>query len=130
MNIVIDGIPIPPSKLSPNARTHFAVKAKLTQLQREAAKLSAMHAVANLEDWQSFAFPWSEVVVETVWYRQTKRQMDRDNALACLKSTFDGFVDAGVLDDDRELIPLPVRFELDRENPRLVITLRRRESGK
>ena len=88
-----------------------------------------MHAVSCLEDWKAFNFPWLKVAIQPVWYRKTRRVIDADNALAMLKSTFDGIVDSGVLDDDRELIHLPIRFEHDKEFPRIEITLTKHTPG-
>ena len=122
-SITICDIPLPPTELSPNSRSHWRVKSKATKSQREVSFMLGQVAVRQLDDWKSYQFPWSEAVASVVWYRQRNAAIDRDNALAMLKSTFDGLTDAGLLTDDRGLVPLPIRFELDRLNPRVEVTL-------
>ena len=123
MKITITDIPIPPHALSPNARKHFRARAEAVKEQRAAAKICVYAEVAKLDNLESYGFPWSRVVVKPVWYRKTRREMDADNAGAMLKSTYDGFVDAELLNDDKYLVPMPVVFEHDPKNPRVEITV-------
>lgn len=121
--------PLPTRRLFPNARSHWRPKAKETSKNRNASRVAAISAVRSIKGWRSYGFPWSDVVVRITWYRKTRRVIDADNALAALKSTIDGVVDSAVLDDDRELIYLPIEFDLDKKNPRVEITLTKRVPG-
>jgi len=49
--------------------------------------------------------------------------MDADNALATLKSLFDGLQDAGIVANDRHLTHAPVLQYTDRKNPRVEIEI-------
>ena len=48
-----------------------------------------------------------------------------EGALASLKATFDGLVDAGLLHDDSALTHLPLVFLVDAKNPRVELLLKR-----
>ncbi len=50
------------------------------------------------------------------------------NALASLKTVFDGITDRGVLADDSPLTHAPIHFAIDRTDPRVEITIQREES--
>ncbi len=129
-SITIKDIPIPPSGLNPNnTNTHRMKKAGLIADQRAAACVYSQIAVYDMNDWRSAKFPWNKVASQVVWYRKERRIIDADNALASLKSTFDGIVDSGVLGDDKALIHLPIVFEYDKDNPRIEITLTKTIDG-
>ena len=110
-------IPIPHKALSPNARCHYMTKATKVKAARNCAYWFA--AVDSSCQPQR----WTNAISTVVWYTKTKRRPDADNALAMLKPTFDGLADAGVLANDRNLAHNPIRFEVDRENPRVEVTI-------
>lgn len=66
---------------------------------------------------------WSVAKVQCHFFHQVKRRRDGDNLLASMKSAFDGLVDAGVFTDDSGLIHLPVQKSIDKESPRVEITI-------
>ena len=94
---------VPDSDLSPNARVHHMVRARKARQMRQyvgwAAKADAP------------AKPIRGPVVLTVTIGWPKRRpgMDIDNATACLKSSIDGLVDAGFIEDDKQITELRVR---------------------
>lgn len=111
-------LPIPPKELSPNARPHFQAKAKKVKQYRNRAMLEVL---AQVPGGYKPMFKRAEVHID--WFTETARRMDGDNALACLKSAFDGVTDSGFLSDDRGLTHHPVRFEKDKDHPRVVLTI-------
>jgi len=111
-------LPLPPKELSPNARTYFIKKNKFTQQYRCIAKVAANYAKGR-----GFK-AWRKAETEIQWFTKTKKQPDPDNALATLKAGFDGIADAGIVTNDRGLSHRPIVFFVDKENPRVCITIR------
>lgn len=111
-------LPLPPKALSPNARVHWAAKHRATRAARGRAKIEALRAIGHA------ASPcWPTASARVTVYAKTRQRRDRDNLLASCKAYFDGIADAGVLADDSGLVHQPLRIELDRANPRLVIEI-------
>lgn len=81
------------------------------------AALFASHA--------SSAWPYrlESATVQATFYHKDKRRRDGDNLLAMLKPVWDGMVDAGVFVDDSGLTHLPVVKLVDKDNPRVEITV-------
>jgi crossover junction endodeoxyribonuclease RusA len=111
-------LPLPPRELSPNARVHWAAKARAVKAYRAVAYWEAMMAVPRRDRME-----WKEATAHVVYYKASARKMDADNILASLKASFDGLVDAGILADDAGLRHAPVRLVIDRANPRVEITI-------
>jgi crossover junction endodeoxyribonuclease RusA len=95
---------LPPKEVSPNSRSHWAVKSRARKLQREEAYLCAKAACANPPRW-------TLAEVESTFYVATMG--DRDNRIGSLKATLDGLADAGIVDNDRAFIPLPPKQVID-----------------
>lgn len=110
-------LPLPDRRLSPNARVCWQAKARAVKTYRSAAFFVA----------QQFPARWEQAECEATFYFKDKRRRDRDNLLASLKSAFDGIASAGVVNDDADIVYLPVRLEVDRDEPRVEIRLRRSE---
>lgn len=118
-------LPLPARVLSPNAppgsiggRIRKAAAAKrLRRLSRQAAE------AAGIENG-----PWPLASVSAVFYHKQERRRDTDNYMAMLKPAYDGLVDAGILIDDdwKHLKREEPRFEIDKENPRVELTVARR----
>ena len=106
-------LPLPDRNLSPNARIHWTQKSKLTKAHRARAKICALEAFGcgNVYLVKSYRL---------LFFWPDKRRRDRDNASAFCKAYMDGISDA-LGQDDSEFAFKGVRFELDRENPRLEI---------
>ena len=71
--------------------------------------------------------PWQKVEVDVVFFFAVKRRRDEDNAMGSLKAAYDGIVDAGlVVDDDYEHMRRNIpEFLIDREHPRVMLTIKR-----
>ena len=101
-------LPLPDRCLSPNARTHWATKARATKRLRSLARDAASLAIGATGD----ALPFATARVRVVYRVRDRRRRDRDNMLAALKAAFDGIADAGVVVDDAALVYLPVEVEV------------------
>jgi crossover junction endodeoxyribonuclease RusA len=110
---------LPPAPLNPNARPHWAAKARAVKNYRNTAWLAAAAALGPGRP----APRWTRARVVIVWYTKTDRHPDRDNALASLKAAFDGLTDAGIITDDKELFHEPIEFRVDAKRPRVEITV-------
>jgi len=118
-------LPLPHRCLSPNARCHWAVKAKQTRWYRE-------NACGRTGLATKYARPeWPAATVAIEYNHHVKRNRDRDNALACLKSAFDGLADAGLIKNDSGLTHLPIVFTVDKNRPEgVTLTITRDGAGK
>ena len=110
-------LPLPDRRLSPNARVCWQAKARSVKAYRAFTFSLA----------QRYPRAWKSAEAQATFYFGDRRRRDRDNLLASLKAAFDGIAAAGVVEDDADLTHLPVRIEVDRENPRVEIILRRTE---
>lgn len=99
-------IPLPPRETHPNARCHWAVKARAVKQQREDAFLAAKAALGEA----GIGPPrWPAASIQATFYKAGSRAKpsDMDGRISALKATCDGLTDAGVLSDDRGLTWLP-----------------------
>lgn len=90
---------LPPRELSPNARVHWAAKARAVKAYRSDARLCALAAMGGRKK----GFPWPGAILVAEFHFLTKRKRDRDNLAASLKSAIDGFADAGIVKDDNTI---------------------------
>lgn len=91
MNIIL---PWPPTGLSPNARLHWA---KLAKLKRRYRATCAWQA--RIQGVRTIKADALHITVEFV--PPTRRAFDLDNAMARMKSGFDGLADVLGVDDAR-----------------------------
>ncbi len=110
--VVLD---LPPRILHPNARPHWAAKARATKSYRRAAWAMALAA-----SWTP-APRWKRATVTIWWYAKTKRKADADGILSSLKAAFDGIADAGIVDNDAGMTFMPIERLHDPESPRVMI---------
>lgn len=123
-------MPLPPKELSPNARsgrrkkkgqmrTHWASRAKLTHQYRRSA------AVRALAELGCGFMVFKRAIGKLTFYWPDKRRRDIRNAEAAMKPAYDGLVDAGIIvdDDHKHLIHDTTEFKIDKENPRVEITV-------
>ena len=108
-------LPLPPRELSPNARPHWAAKARAVKHYREAAYLSSLA--------ERPARPMHAARVTARFFFRNRRRRDRDNLLASLKPAFDGIADARVVANDAGMIHMPVEQYVDRTDPRVEIVV-------
>jgi crossover junction endodeoxyribonuclease RusA len=95
--IAID-LPLPRKATHPNARPHWAVKAKATKANRRDAALVAKQCAP--------AKPWEKATVQCSF--TLPRKQDADNLQAWCKAYFDGLQDGGIITNDSGLTHLPV----------------------
>jgi len=111
-------VPMPPSKLSLNARIHWSTRQKLVKQARSVANLCAKEALAGHKPPG-----WIKARYDLKAYFPTMAFPDPDNLTTRLKSTLDGIADSGIIRDDRALWPERPIFRKDARNPRLEITI-------
>lgn len=113
-------LPLPSRHLSPNGRYHWAVKARAAQ---EARRYAAWQAHPGCIRVQGYPFRWESARIEVRPYYGDRRRHDSDNLLASLKPSIDGLVDAGMLADDNCVTYTLHPAAVDRERPRVEITI-------
>lgn len=113
---------IPSAALSPNSRSHWRVKHKASKSVKKATA-AGVH-IALLIDGKPEDLPWHEVELQATYYHKCKRRRDPDNLIALLKYPIDGLVMGGLLVDDDQITLKPVQRLIDRDNPRLELTIR------
>lgn len=87
-------IPAPTQWVSANDRSHWASKARLVKVWRDATAVRAKAAKVPHTD---------KPVTITGWVRRIdSRRADAHNRILTVKACIDGLVDAGVLDDDSD----------------------------
>lgn len=121
MTLTLD-LTLPDRKLSPNTKPG-SKGSRMAQMRavkdyRTKAKLAFMVAFSS-----GFKPRWKTATVAILWCHRTHMRPDRDNAVAWLKSGFDGLADAGLFDNDRGVTYLPVQFQKDPARPRIVLTI-------
>lgn len=97
-------VPWPDKILSPNARPHWAVKAKAVKLARRDGYFCAL--MPHVRSHIAVIKGWENITCEVQFFPPDARSRDRDGLMARLKATFDGIADAwGV--NDKKFIPVP-----------------------
>jgi hypothetical protein len=117
-------LPLPPRVLSPNCMI-ASIGGRFQKAA--AAKKYRRLACEAVQAEQIESAPWESATIRADFYRKTKRRRDPDNDIASLKAAYDGIVDAGLLPDDdyAHLCRLPPSTDIDREYPRVVLTIMR-----
>lgn len=113
-------LPLPDKALSPNARVHWAKKARAAKAARRAAWLMATKVLREARQKPPM---WERATASVVILWPTAHRRDVDNAAASLKAYWDGLADAGVVANDSGLVPEPPVFLVDRRRPRVEITV-------
>lgn len=85
-------LPWPPKELSPNAKLHWAKKAKFTKGYRHTAWALALEAKVTCNKDE-------KVEMEITFYPPDKRHRDYDNMVASIKAGLDGLADALQVND-------------------------------
>lgn len=106
----------PSRDLHPNARVHWARKAKAVKAYRTEAWAAALQLRLGRPMWRRAS-------VRTTFYVPNAHRRDPDGLASSCKAIFDGIVDAGVLADDDQLVIYPATLTVDRVNPRVEIAL-------
>ena len=110
---------VPPAEIRGNSRSHFKVTRQINRKRRETAKflaLDAMHetGIKTLKPRE---------VVHYHFYNT--REIDLDNLIIGMKSTLDGIVDSGLIEDDNpSKLKLEAEFTLcKKEEKKTLITV-------
>lgn len=110
-------LPLPDKVLSPNARgKHWAKKSHAVKMARMVAGGIARSA------WQQQE-PMEKATLQATFYHRTKAKRDDDNLNGSLKAYRDGIADAGVVRDDHDMKNLEPIQLIDKEKPRVEITV-------
>jgi Holliday junction resolvase RusA-like endonuclease len=88
-------LPWPDKSLSPNARVHWAVRAKAARNAKKAAFYGCRESGLVVPETEWKLHVWID------FYPPDKRNRDADNCLASLKSALDGIADALGVNDNR-----------------------------
>lgn len=110
-------IPLPPSAVKPNARVHWAKKARATKSYRRTAWAAAVATIKGPPP------RWLQARVQVTYYSRTAIHPDPDNIIASLKAAFDGIADAGVIANDKGLWPERPVIRKDSKNARVELTI-------
>jgi crossover junction endodeoxyribonuclease RusA len=87
-------LPWPPRELSPNARVHWARRAKAARAYREACYwLCKQAGIVAPKD--------GRIALDVRFYPPSRRRRDDDNAIGSFKAGRDGIADALGVDDSR-----------------------------
>jgi len=89
-------LPWPSKDLSPNARVHWARRAKAAKAARYLAGVKALGA-----GWQGAVLPAGRLHLWLTFHPPTKRLPDDDNMLSRCKAYRDGLADVLGIDDKR-----------------------------
>ena len=114
---------LPLNALKPNVRAHHRAKAAATKLYRTHACEQSWLACEEFDVKE----PYRDAVVAITYYHATLAFADRDNILASLKAAWDGFTDAQLWPDDRDVIFLPVVRLKDAAKPRVEVRIYRHD---
>jgi crossover junction endodeoxyribonuclease RusA len=88
-------LPFPPSELSPNQRLHWSKVARVKRAYREACWAQTLEQKASVPGGDT------KLALYLTFYKPNRREMDRDNLLARMKSGLDGVADALKINDKR-----------------------------
>lgn len=118
-------LPLPPKLLSPN-RPVFTRGGRIAQAKAVKAYRAAARKACEAEGVSTG--PWESATAQDAFYWPYRRRRDTRNAEVMLKAAYDGLVEAGLLADDDALTLAhePTRFEIDKECPRVEITITRK----
>lgn len=90
-------LPWPDKVMSPNARVHWAKKAKAVKLSRDFAKIT----VRSIAGAYAGAYSgWKSARLTFAFHPPDKRRRDADSMLSMMKASIDGIADALAMDDN------------------------------
>ena len=119
-------LPLPAKNLHPN---HPIASMKGRFAKASAAKRYRKLAREHIRQEEISSAPWPHIEVQVTFYHPTKRRRDTDNAIASIKSAYDGIVDSGLVSDDTPeyMTRCEPKIEFDSEFPRVEFVLTRME---
>jgi len=113
METITITLPVPPRELSPNGRTHWAVKARHVKEARTLAQVEAHNAMICAGFPKQAKWERAKVTAKVI-KRDRRGRMDDDNFKASCKSYCDGVCDAGLILNDRGLEWGDVAYVIDK----------------
>jgi hypothetical protein len=118
-------LPIPSPLLTLNVRMHWRVRARHVKAQRHDAMMAAYVAMCpDVETLRAVPFPAGKVRADvTVYRRPHQRVPDEGAQWEWLKPVWDGFQDASVVQDDKQIIHGTIRYLPTDPDPRVEVTL-------
>lgn len=99
-------LPWPPKQLSPNARIHWATKARHAKAYK-----SACYAITRQAGLLP-PYPTGKIALRLDFYAPARRRRDLDNLLASMKSGIDGVAWALGVDDSRFTFAIALADEI------------------
>lgn len=87
-------LPWPPLEMSPNARAHWATKARAAGRHKRDCQILCMGVGIR-------ALGWDGMAVSLTFHPPSARRSDLDNMLAAMKAGLDGLAAASGVDDSR-----------------------------
>lgn len=120
-------LPIPSPLLTVNVRVrmHWREEGRHVKAQRQDAMLAAYVAMCpDVETLRALPFPVGKVRADVTVYRRPRQQVPDEGAKwEWLKPVWDGFTDAGVWADDKQLVHGEIRYFPTAPEPRVEIVL-------
>lgn len=119
-------LPIPDPLLTINgcASMHWREKGRHVKAQREAAMLAAYAAMSGATGLRGVLFEMCRVRADVTVYRRPRQKVpDEGAAWEALKPVWDGFEDAGVVGNDKQITHGEMRWLPTDPDPRIEITL-------
>ena len=125
MNTLTLTLPMPDPKLWANRNTHWRAKGPIAKSHRQNACWVTLAQMGVL----GISPVWPAATISFVFWFKDKRKRDVLNAAQAMKASIDGIVDAGLIpDDDHVHLDVgTITGGIDRKNPRVEITLKRKE---
>jgi crossover junction endodeoxyribonuclease RusA len=117
-------LPMPARVLSPNT-TIGSIAGRM--MKSSATKRYRRLAMEAIEAEQIETMPWKRASVSAHFFFARNGRRDPDNLMGWIKSAYDGFVDAGLIpdDDSKHLRREEPTFDIDKEYPRVELTITR-----
>jgi crossover junction endodeoxyribonuclease RusA len=112
-------LPWPPAALKPNARGHWAIKARAAKAHKAACQILCMSQGIR-------ALPWPAMSVTLEFRPPSARRADLDNMLAAMKAGLDGLSAASGVDDS--LWHLTLKRGAPVKDGAVLVTLERAEA--
>lgn len=123
MNAITVVLDLPFSEQSPNVSVgHWSKKSGPVKVSRQYAAMETTNVLNRARIWTPPR--WKNAEMIAVFYYATNRRRDRSNSAACLKAYEDGIADAGIVENDCGMVPMPSELLIDKEHPRVEITIR------
>ena len=115
---------MPPPEIRGNSRAHYRTIRSVSRQRRETAKYLA------LSEMQEVGINSLKPRVLVHYHFYNTREIDLDNLIIGMKSTLDGIVDSGLIEDDKPSnVKLEAEFTLCKKGERkTIITIKEMEA--